>query len=261
MSASPAIEALELCWTSFDDVVGDLTPDQWATPSLCPGWAVRDVVIHLGAIEYLLSGEVPGSMTEAVPFAKASEWMHRVRDLDDHAVLAAYREVIDTRRTEVAALTVDDLAQPSMTPVGPGTVGRFLNIRVFDYWVHEQDVRVPLGIPGHEEGPAAEMAIDEIQGSLPYIIGKKVGLPDGMAITIEVAGPVERTMHVQVAGRAAVVESLDAPDVTLRTDSTTFALLACGRIDPQGRIDDGRITWRGDATWGDTAARRLAFTM
>jgi uncharacterized protein (TIGR03083 family) len=261
MSASPSIDALELCWTSFDRLIDDLTPEQWATPSLCEGWAVRDVVIHLGAIEYLLSGEAPGSMTDSVPFAKAGEWMNRVGDLDDAALLAAYREVIDTRRAEVAALTPEDLAVLSMTPVGPGTVGRFVDIRVFDYWVHEQDVRIPLGIPGHEDGPAAELAIDEIQGSLPYIIGKKVGLPDGMGITIEVTGPVERAMHVQVAGRAGVVDSLDSPDVTLRADSTTFALLACGRIDPQGPIDDGRITWTGDATWGDTAARQLAFTM
>ena len=261
MSASPSIDALEECWTSFDSLIGDLTPDQWVTPSLCEGWAVRDVVIHLGAIEHLLSGEAPGSMADAVPFAKAAEWMNRVRNLDDHALLAAYREVIDTRRVEVAALTADDLALPSMTPIGPGTVGRFVDIRVFDYWVHEQDVRVPLGIPGHEDGPAAELAIDEIQRSLPYIIGKKVGLPDGMGITIEVTGPVERAMHVQVTGRAGVVDSLDAPDVTLRADSTTFALLACGRIDPQVPIDDGRITWTGDSTWGDTAARQLAFTM
>lgn len=261
MSASPSIEALEECWTSFDALIGDLTPEQWATPSLCEGWAVRDVVIHLGAIEHLLSGEAPGSMTESVPFAKAGEWMNSARDLDDAALLAAYRSVIDARRAEVTALTADDLALPSMTPVGPGTVGRFVNIRVFDYWVHEQDVRVPLGIPGHEDGPAAELAIDEIQGSLPYIIGKKVGLPDGMGITIEVTGPVERTMHVQVTGRAGVVDSLESPDVTLRADSTTFALLACGRIDPQGPIDDRRVTWTGDATWGDTAARQLAFTM
>lgn len=68
-------------------------------------------------------------------------------------------------------------------------------------------------------------------------------------------------MHVAVTGRAGLVEGLDAPDVVLRADSTTFALLACGRIDPQGAIDDGSISWSGDATWGDTAARNLAFTM
>lgn len=29
------------------DELESLTPQQWATPSLCPGWTVRDVVAHL----------------------------------------------------------------------------------------------------------------------------------------------------------------------------------------------------------------------
>ena len=50
-------------------------------------------------------------------------------------------------------------------------------------------------------------------------------------------------------------------DVTLTTDSLTFMLLACGRIDPEGPISDGRITWTGDDAVGAHAARNLAFTM
>ena len=82
-----------------------------------------------------------------------------------------------------------------------------------------------------------------------------------MSMSIDLTGPVVRTFHVVVDGRARQVDTLDAPDVRLRTDSTTFALLACGRIDPQDPIDDGRVTWVGDAGWGDRAARNLAFTM
>lgn len=209
----------------------------------------------------MLAGEAPGSMTETLPFDKVRAWTAEVRDLDDAALLDRYRQLIDLRRAEVAALTESDLALPSLTPVGPGTVGRFLAIRVFDFWVHEQDIRRPLGRPGHEGGPAAELALDEIERSLPYIVGKKVGLPDGMSITLDISGPVARTMHVAVDGRAAAVAELDAPDVTLAANSTAFALLACGRVDPQVEIDAGRIRWTGDAAWGETAARNLAFTM
>ncbi|MGB0112663.1 MAG: maleylpyruvate isomerase family mycothiol-dependent enzyme [Ilumatobacteraceae bacterium] len=261
MSTPGSIDALETCWTSIDVLLDGLTDEQWSTPSLCPGWTVRDVVTHLGAIEHMLSGEAPGSMTETIPFAKVGEWTASVGDLDTAGVLARYREVIDLRRAELDALAPSDLDLMSLTPVGPGTVGRFLAIRVFDFWVHEQDMRTPLGIPADESGPAAEQSIDEIQGSLPYIVGKKIGLPDGMSMTIDLTGPVTRTMHVAVTGRAAVVDTLDHADVVLRADSTTFAQLACGRIDPQRAIDDGRIAWSGDSAWGDAAARNLAFTM
>jgi uncharacterized protein (TIGR03083 family) len=222
-------ESYDRCWASIDELIDGLTDEQWNTPSLCEGWTVRDVVVHLGAVDAVL--------------------------------VERYREVIAARRAELATYGPEVLDLPSMTPVGPKTYGRFLAIRVFDFWVHEQDMRVPLGLPGHESGPAAELALDEIEISLPYIVGKKIGLPDGMAITIDLTGPVERTMHVKVDGRAGNVDSLDDADVVLRADSLTFALLACGRIDPQRAIDEGRITWAGDDTWGEAAARNLAFTM
>ena len=62
-------------------------------------------------------------------------------------------------------------------------------------------------------------------------------------------------------GRAGLVDHLDSADVTVNADTTTFIMLACGRIDPQEQIDAGRIAWSGDDDWGDKAARNLRFTM
>lgn len=261
MNTRPAVDNLMRCWASLDDIFDKMSGEQWATQSLCPDWTVRGVMVHLGAIEHMLVGEPPGSIVDALPFAKAGEWMQSVAALSDGAALERYREVIAVRRRELTAMSDNDFELPCMTPVGAGTYGRFMDVRVFDFWVHEQDIRRPLGLPGHDTGPAAEMAIAEIEASLGYIVGRKVGLPDGKSITIELTGPIDRMFHVAVDGRAARVDALDAPDVVLRTDSTTFALLACGRIDPQGPIDDGRVSWEGDGEWGERAARSLAFTM
>lgn len=261
MNHHPAVEQLNRCWGSLDELFDGLDDEQWSTPSLCPDWTVRGVLVHLGAIEHMLSDEPPGSMADALPLAKAGRWMRDVAELSDADVLDRYREVIAVRGEELAAMSDGDFDLPCMTPVGPATYGRFMDVRVFDFWVHEQDMRVPLGMPGHETGPAAATAIHEIEMSLGYIIGRKVGLPDGMSITIDVNGPVDRVFHVVVDGRAGQVPALESSDVTLRTDSTTFALLACGRIDPQEAIDDGRVTWDGDAEWAERAARNLAFTM
>ena len=256
-----ALDNLRRCFVSVDELLGGLSDGQWVVPSLCPAWTVRGVVGHLGGVEHMLLGEEPGSMIESIPFAKVGEWTAAVEGLDDDAFLARYRDTIAARTAELGLFTGEQLERPSLTPVGPGTYGRFMAVRVFDYWVHEQDMRVPLGLPGHESGPAAEMAIDEIHRSLPYIVGKLIALDDGMSITFELTGPVHRSMHLVVDGRAGLVETLDAADVAVTADSTTFALLACGRIDPQGPIDDGRITWSGPDEWGDRAARNLAFTM
>ena len=154
-----------------------------------------------------------------------------------------------------------DFDAPSFTPVGPGTYARFTSIRVFDVWVHERDIRVALGLPGNDAGPAAEMALDEVHGSIGFIVGKKVGLADGKGLAIELTGPLSRRLLAKVDGRATRVEELASPDATLRMDSLTFMLLACGRIDPATAIADGRVTWSGDAELGAHAATHLAFTM
>lgn len=256
-----AIANLNVCFDSIDALFADLDDAQWATQSYCPDWDVRGVAMHLGAVESMLAGEEPGSWTESVPFDKVGAYVDSLSSLDNTALLAAYRETIAARRLEMATYTQEQMSLPSMTPVGPQTYGRFMAIRVFDFWVHEQDVRGPLGLPGHESGAAAEMALNEIEISLPYIVGKKIGLPDGKGMTINLTGPVEREMHVLVDGRAGNVDTLDSADVVLNANSTTFAQLACGRTDPQGAIDAGKISWTGDAELGEKAARSLRFTM
>jgi putative sterol carrier protein len=105
------------------------------------------------------------------------------------------------------------------------------------------------------------MSLTEVQLSLGYIVGKKIGLEDGKGIAFDITGPVKRRMLVKVDGRAAVTDDLPNPDATLSTDSLTFMLLACGRIDPEEPIADGRVTWTGDDEIAGRAARSLRFTM
>jgi hypothetical protein len=105
------------------------------------------------------------------------------------------------------------------------------------------------------------MTLDEVEGSLGYIVGKKVGVPDGRSIAFHLTGPLERDLYVVVDGRAKVVQHLEHPDVELTTDSLTFVQLAAGRIDPDPLIESGVVHWNGDAELGGRAARNLAFTM
>jgi uncharacterized protein (TIGR03083 family) len=133
-----------------------------------------------------------------------------------------------------------------------------MQIRVFDSWVHEQDMRTAVGRPGHGNGPAAEQAFDEIERALGFIVGKRAGAPDASSITIDLTGPVLRSIHVVVDGRAAVVATLDKPaDATIRLGSDTFAALACGRVDPA----EVAIAIEGDQELGQRVATSLAFTI
>jgi uncharacterized protein (TIGR03083 family) len=252
------VDNLRRVFESFGDVLAALDEHQWTAQSLCPAWTVQGVVAHVTTIESALLGWRPGDEN---PFVAMGAIGEEIGALSPTGLVERYRTVTAARLAELATMTDDEFDSPSVTPVGPGTYGRFMAIRVFDVWVHERDVRVPLGIAGDDAGAAAEMALDEVHGSLGFIVGKKIGLADGKGIAIELTGPVSRTLLAKVDGRAARVDTLADPDVTLSTDSLTFMLLACGRIDPELPIADGRVTWTGDDAIGAHAARHLAFTM
>jgi uncharacterized protein (TIGR03083 family) len=235
-----------------------LSPDQWKAQSLCPDWKMRQVLVHASTIEQVLIGWPPGG---DAPFARIAEAHAELSALSPGDLLERFRGIVAERKGELAAMTDDDFATPGVTPIGPGTYGRFMEIRVFDNWVHERDIRVPLAIPGDDGGPPAEKSLDEVHNSLGYIVGKKVGLEDGKSVAFDITGPVTRRMFVKVDGRAKVVDELPDPDATLSSDFLTFMLLACGRIDPEDPIADGRVTWTGDGDIGGRAARNLRFTI
>lgn len=259
-SACRAVTALHACFAQMEALCADLGDAEWQAQSLCPEWTVREVVNHVTSIEAVMAGWLPDDDHTPPPFDRAADFL-TFADADGPAYLDAVRAVYDRRRDDLAALSEADVQRPSWTPVGPGTYGRFLQIRVFDFWVHERDITTPLGRGTDDTGPAAEIALTEVQNSLGFIVGKKIGLPEGKSITFELTGPISRRLHVAVDGRAKMVDRLDNPDVTVTTDSTTFIQLACGRIDPQAQIDSGAITWTGDGELGDRAARNLRFTM
>lgn len=252
------VHNLRAAMHSFGSVIDALTPEQWQAPSLCPAWTVQGVVHHVATIEGGLLGWRPGGEH---PFAAMGAIGDELALLSAADLRARYHALVAARLREIEAMTDDEFDAPSFTPVGQGTYGRFMTIRVFDIWVHERDIRVALGIPGDDGGAAAEMSLDEVQGSIGYIVGKKIGVPEGKGIAFHVTGPVQRDIFVKVDGRAARVPELANPDVTVETDLLTFMLLACGRIDPEGAVADGRVHWTGDADLGARAARNLAFTM
>ena len=256
------IDTTEACFAEIGGLCTDLSDGEWAAQSLCPAWTNRQAIGHAVGVEDVLSGwEI--STDNIPPFGKMQALTDASAGMSSAEFGARVAELFDARRADLAALTDDDVDRPSWTPVGVQSYGGFLAIRIFDMWVHVRDCTIPLGRSTDDSGPTAEITMDQVEGSIGYIIGKKVGLPDGMSLRADISGPVERQIAVAVDGRAKAVDpaSLAAPDVVLTADSTTFIMLACGRIDPQSKIDDGSISWSGDPHWGEHAARSLRFTM
>jgi uncharacterized protein (TIGR03083 family) len=253
--------ALAGCYDAIEALCARMDPAQWRVQSLCPDWTARDVVAHLAMMERVMTGWLPSDTDELPHFERVDPFQQQAAELDDAAFTKLVRQIFAARRLDLAELRDEDLARPCWTPVGVKTYGRFLEIRVFDFWVHERDITTPLGWPTDDTGPRAEIALAEVEGSLGYIVGKRVGLPNGSSIVFHLTAPLKRDLAVVVDGRAKLVDHVPNPDVELTTDTLTFIQLACGRIDPQQQLDQGTVTWTGNTELATRAASNLRFTM
>ncbi|WP_159619263.1 maleylpyruvate isomerase family mycothiol-dependent enzyme [Ruania rhizosphaerae] len=122
------------------DDLSALPAPRWATPSLCEGWSVHDVLAHL--LETALTGRLAfaWSMVRAKgDFDRANEnGVLRYRHADPSQTLAAFREAGPLQRTPPAHRAT----------------------RLVEAIVHGEDIRRPLGIEATYPSAAIHEALD-----------------------------------------------------------------------------------------------------
>ncbi|MDN3351983.1 maleylpyruvate isomerase family mycothiol-dependent enzyme [Actinomadura sp. DC4] len=266
VAKGPVVAALTGEWASLDQLLDGLPDEQWVRPTCLPGWRVTDVVAHLIGTESMLAGDAApetGVDVKTLPHVRNDigafneQWVQALREEPPAEVLRRFREVIARRTEQLEELPQSDFDAPSWTPAGQATYARFMRIRLYDCWMHEQDVRVALAVPGNEVGTAAEGALGEVTRALGYIVGKLAGAPDGVVVRFELTGPLERRLTVAVDGRAKVVdEAPEPPTATLRMTSSLFMRLTGGR-----KGDLAGVGLDGDTALARQVLDNLAFTM
>jgi uncharacterized protein (TIGR03083 family) len=270
VSARRDIVAALICeWSAIGQLMASLAPGQWGAATALPGWSVKDTLAHVIGTESALAGqEAPPTevAVDCLPYVRNAigaaneEWVRGLRYETDAALLDRFHAITATRRAALEAMSDDEFDAPSWTPAGPGTYGRFMRIRVFDCWMHEQDIRDAVGAPGHGDGPCAAVALAEAADALGYIVGKRAAAPDGAAVTIELTGPEHVTWHVLVDGRARLVGTLPGPPTAaLRLTSHLFSRLAGGRVPAADHLAE--VTVDGDQELGRRVTLALPFTI
>ncbi|MEZ5237075.1 MAG: maleylpyruvate isomerase family mycothiol-dependent enzyme [Acidimicrobiales bacterium] len=252
------VAAFTECFAAMSHLGHTLTDEQWETPSLCPGWTCKDALIHVTAAELAFAGWTP---SPEPPMAEITAHARELRRRPGGQVLEAFDDVTARRLEQLRSASEADLDAVGWSPAGQGPYRRYMEIRVFDHWAHEHDIRIPLGLPARVDGLGARMSVNEAHIAFGYLVGKRAALPDGTSATAHVTGPAGRDLHAVVEGRAKVVDRLADPTCSITTDLLTFELLCCGRIDPDGPLADGRVTLAGDTDLAERLARNLAFTI
>ena len=137
------------------DLSAGLTHAQWLMPTACTGWTVADMVAHLIDIEQLLLGD---DRPDHEPDWASLPWVDRElsrftevgvdarRGLPQAEVIAELRETAERRMTQLESgpHELDAMVPGFFGKEAP--IGRQLSRRIFDSWVHLQDIRIALGI-------------------------------------------------------------------------------------------------------------------
>lgn len=251
------IDKLEQTWRSISALGAGLTEAQWKTSTVLPRWTVQDNLSHIIGTERSLQG-LPSTehRTDVLdhtrnPIGVANE--HEVdarRSLPGATVLAEWNEIMELRLATLRGADEAYFDTPAMTPTGPGTLADFLHIRVLDSWSHEQDMRHAVHVMGNNDSASAAHTIDRLIRTLPIVIGKRAGTPEGDAVHFVITGPIERSLTYEVQGGRAteVATPSKAPVATVSVDSDTFACLALGRR-PGAELMEW-ITLEGDTELG-----------
>ncbi|HEX2283771.1 MAG TPA: maleylpyruvate isomerase family mycothiol-dependent enzyme [Mycobacterium sp.] len=260
-------------WRDIDMLVSAFGDSQWRAPTPLPGWTVHDVVAHLIGVESMLQGaDTPEADVDVSTLKHVRNdigalnecWVRKLRDVSDAELLETFRATTEARRKALSDLSNDEWNAVTATPAGPDSYGRFMRVRVFDCWMHEQDIRDAVGQPPSVSdlaGPAAELALDEIATSMGFVVGKLGGAPDGSRVSIELTGPLGRTINVAVDGRGKVVDDFgDAdPTSTIRIDGLLFTRLVGGRTTLAQHPD--AVAYRGDEAVGRRVVEHLNFVI
>lgn len=264
-----ATAALDHVWSSIDDLVAGLDDDEWRRPTALPGWDIQATVAHIIGTESMLLGLDPAHEPLEQPWpdhvrndigAFNERWVAGLAASAPAEMLERYRSVTDQRRRALEAVDADTWDAETWTPAGPDSYGRFMRIRVFDCWLHDQDIRDALGTVGHTSGPAVDLALQEMAVAMPYVVGKKAGAPTGSAVTLRLTGDEGRDLHIAVGERATLVDALDDEATTTVTMPVgTFVRLAGGRQS----VDEARpsIEVTGDTELGHGVVDNLNYTI
>ncbi len=209
------------------ETLRELDEADWATPSRCDGWTAKDVVAHLSSTNGFwaasLASGLAGNPTRFLdsfdPKATPAELAAAVADVSVADSFAAYEESTEALCALIETITVDQLDVIAEAPPGHLAIDAVLHHALWDSWIHERDIFLPMG----RDVP---VETDEVTCALRYAIG----LSPSFAVWKD------------PAAEGAVVAEATEPDVAYVTTIRDGSVTVDDSTPP-----DGALVLRGSA--------------
>ncbi len=259
------IELQKSQWKSLEKLCTSLSLDEWGADTDCPTWTVKDCIAHLVGIEHRILGrEVLDICLDEMSHIKNEQGAKNELDVVSRrtmtpvALLEEFAEV-NAERLKVLNGQLDFTAKAD-SPIGKGNVADQVSVRVFDCWVHEQDIRRAIQKPGNLSGLTAQHSYERINSVMPFVFGKKVGAPEGSSVRFKIYGESSFVLNIKVhEGRARLITDLPEPTIYLEMDCETFMCLSCGRWNPDKVLTDHKVSIQGDQNLGVSTVKNMNY--
>jgi len=232
----------------------------------CPGWNVHDQFAHVVSLEAWVQGEsvpdVDVSGREHVRSGMGAVVEKFLESRRDRSLEELLEELDSLSRSRIAHLEADTTSpeDPAVGPLGPTTLLGLMQNRIFDLWVHEQDIRGALGRPGNLDSPGAALTVSSLFAVFPRVVARTAQVPPGHAVILDLTGPVVGRTGVRVEERdgkahgiplfsGGTDEHADVVTTTITLSTQAATRRAAGRVSTA----DTHYTVIGD----DEIARRV----
>jgi len=210
--------------------VGGLSEEHWNASSRCDSWSVRDVIAHLVSTDqfWLLSATaaLAGAPTRFLagfdPALTPAALVDGMQDVPAAEVLARYLEGIETLAATLTGLDEARWSLPAEAPPGHVPLHVMARHALWDAWIHERDVVLPLGATPVEE-PDEVLACLQYSAALGLAFLATSGSTRTGTLVLDGTDP---NAHVIVeAGETVVVGDRHAPSNAVRLSGPSVDLV------------------------------------
>lgn len=235
-------EALESMGRSVEEVkqvITSFTPEEWAMPSGCDGWTVRDLVAHMSSnYKEVVEPSPPPAEPIDLPAERMMDLLIEPRaDWTNEQVRDEYLAYCDGAVAAMAALQEEPSASTviPIADLGSYPMNQLADAFAFDHYCHLRiDLLAPHG-PISRDLPAAD---DALLG--PAVGWMLIGLPQmqpgleqqlGGRLRLELTGAGGGSWDIVRAGDEIVVEAASGdPDATVTSTAHDFVLWGTARV-------------------------------
>lgn len=203
----------------MQEMLADLTDREWVSQSRCADWTVRDVVAHVASVNSFwhmsIVAGLAGTPTRVLrgfdPATTPSLIVDQTSCLTHREVLDEFASTNDALLDVVAELTDDSWSTLAESPAGHVSIRLLAQHGLWDCWIHERDVAIPLGL-------TSALEPDELRSCLQFaaavspVLGLGVGVARTGSFAVEATDPSIRFL-IEVGESVAVRDVAAAPDV------------------------------------------------